>query len=124
VDAPLTSNYRSFEQELCLKSESFQGGIEHFIERPSYSDGEVAHLVQTSFMEDLILHWSQKRPPSFNVHNPRLISMTYYPLKIVAAEWVRYVNVLSLCMKHYEYSTGTELGTELLAKLDSDLRDL
>jgi hypothetical protein len=124
VDAPLTPNYRSSEQELCLQSESFQGGIEYFIERPSFSDDEVTPPAQTSLMDDLILHWSEKRPPSFNVHSPSLLSMTYCPLKIVAAEWVRYVNVLSLCIKHYEYSTGTELGTEVLAKLDSDLRDL
>jgi Mg2+ and Co2+ transporter CorA len=124
VDAPPTLTYLSSEHKLSLQSKPFHDGVEHFIQRPSYSDDQVAHPIQDSILENLVFYWSQTRPPSFNHHSPSLLSITYYPLKIVAAEWVRYIEVLELCMKHYEYSAGTQLGAKILARLDSDLRDL
>jgi len=45
----------------------------------------------------------------------------YYPLKIVAAEWVVYLELFNRIIRQYEYSTE-EMENQRLIKLDLDLR--
>lgn len=45
-------------------------------------------------MEDLMYYWQMERPRSFHEKDPSLLSMSYYPLKIVAAEWINYAAVM------------------------------
>lgn len=60
-------------------------------------------------------------PPSFNPRHPTLESLAYYPLKIVAAEWVKYVTVMQHCIKRYEYQGDQLPGLE---QFNIDLREL
>ncbi|KAH8701224.1 hypothetical protein GQ44DRAFT_778848 [Phaeosphaeriaceae sp. PMI808] len=60
-------------------------------------------------------------PADFNIANPTLHSLAHYPLRIVAAEWVKYVEVMQHCIKLYEYK-GNDLPD--LAKFNMDLREL
>ena len=127
VDAPTKATYRSLEKEMTLESQPFQGGYEDFLQRPSFLDSDVSNPVRSSLLEDLVYYWMKEKPPSFNILSPDLLSLAYYPLKIVAAEWVCYIEVLRHCIKQYEYSTErSQLPSENqgLTKLDSDLRAL
>jgi Mg2+ and Co2+ transporter CorA len=72
-------------------------------------------------LEDLLFYWKKERPPGFNSEDPSILSLAYYPLRIVAAEWVSYVEVLSHSIKQFEYSTEASTESEALAKLDLDL---
>lgn len=51
-----------------------------------------------------ILHYYQNLPPNFDPANPSILQLSYYPLKIVAAEWMVYIQLMSCCVKTYEYS--------------------
>lgn len=105
VDALTKTTYRSSEKEMTLESQPFQGGYEDFLQRPSVSDNDPSGPARSSLLEDLVYYWIRERPPTFNPTNPDLLSLAYYPLKIVAAEWVCYVEVLRHRIKQYEYST-------------------
>ena len=124
LDAPSKTTYRSPEKEMNLQSKLFQGGFEDFLRAPSFSEKNTTSINRISLLEDLIFYWNYKQPQCFECHDPSLLAISFFPSKIVAAEWVRYTEVLSLCVKHYEYSTGELLGAEALVKLDNDLRAL
>lgn len=76
-------------------------------------------------LDELIYHWTHECPPVFITHNPSLQAFSYYPLKIVASEWVNYISVMGMSLREYELST--RLSGDLLAeleKLNSNLRVL
>lgn len=75
--------------------------------------------------QDLEQFWERRISFCFNPREPSLHSLAYYPLKIVAAEWVKYVAVMHTSLKNYEYSSN-KLPSFLheLDKLNSDLRGL
>lgn len=124
VDTTAKNRFTSQEKQMILQSQPFQGGYEDFLERSSFFDNDMSCPGRSSLLEDLVYYWRKERPPSFNPRSPTLLSLAYYPLKIVAAEWVSYVAVMSNSIKQYEYSTDGPVGTEGLTKLDSDLRSL
>lgn len=107
-----------------MGSKLFQGGFEDFIGHASYGAHETSRLQRSSLLDDLIHYWKIERPPAFNSLNPTLFSLTYYPLKIIAAEWVIYVEIMSNSVKTYEYSLGMPADLWNLSKLDSDLSSL
>ncbi|KAF2262814.1 hypothetical protein CC78DRAFT_448030, partial [Lojkania enalia] len=74
-----------------------------------------------TMLNDLQYYWSHYIPPCFDPKNPSLQSLAYYPLKIIAAEWTKYIAVMHHCIKRYEYQN------EQLPELDQfnmDLREL
>jgi hypothetical protein len=109
---------------MVLESRPFQGGFEDFLESRSLRVKDTSGPGRISLLEDLIYYFTKQHPPSFNTHDPSLLALSYYPLKIVAAEWVRYVEVLKVCVKEYEYSIEQHAQINLLTRLNSDLRDL
>jgi len=114
------------EMQLVLSSRPFQGGYEDFSERPSFFEPDSRSPGRLSLLEDLVYFWQKERPPAFQSKQPTLLSLTYYPLKIAAAEWVSYVAVMSNSIKQYEYTTEAPLPSQEhgLRKIDSDLRSL
>ena len=70
---------------------------------------------------DLEQYWERNIPACFDPKNPTLQSIAFYPLRIVAAEWVKYVAVMHCSLKQYEY--GNEGPTEL-ERLERNLREL
>jgi Mg2+ and Co2+ transporter CorA len=76
-------------------------------------------------LDELVHHWSQQPPPMFTPSAPTLQALSYYPFRIVAAEWVNYIAVLGLSLREYELSTSptSDLVAEL-EKLNTDLRIL
>jgi len=49
-------------------------------------------------------YWDRESPDCFNLHDPSLLSLAYYPLRIVATEWANYVSVMHYSIREYEYS--------------------
>lgn len=76
-------------------------------------------------LEDLIFYWSNQRPPAFDMVHPTLFSLSYYPLRIIAAEWKVYLEVMYHSTKHYEYNPNRHPHALVqLATLTSDLSAL
>lgn len=101
----------------------FLGTYEDFLEPPKFSD-DWAHLDEAprgGMASEFIQYWERCIPPSFDSRNPPLESLAYYPLKIVAGEWVKYVAVMQHCIKMYEYR-GDQLPD--LEQFNTDLREL
>jgi hypothetical protein len=126
VDAGAKSKYyKLLGQDECvtLESQPFQGGFEDFLQRPSYFEDDVPGPERSSLLDDLMFYWAKELPPAFDAQSPTLLELAYYPLKIVAAEWVVYVEVMHNSIQ-YEYSTETFSKNRGLEKLDSDLYSL
>ena len=73
-----------------------------------------------SMMGDIVHYWETAPPACFDPADPSIQSLAYYPLRIVAAEWVKYIAVMQHCIKMYEYE-GSQLD---LDKFNMDLREL
>lgn len=71
-------------------------------------------------LDDVIEYWTTAVPECFDAEDPSVQSLAYYPLKIVAAEWVKYIAIMQHCIKMYEYE-GSQLD---LDKFNMDLREL
>ncbi|KAH8891970.1 hypothetical protein GQ53DRAFT_806349 [Thozetella sp. PMI_491] len=118
ADSPLSHVYTSPERQLIIPSRLFQGGYEDFTDTPE----QVAAPSRSSILDDLVFYWKQAQPPNFNQTAPTLFSLAYYPLKIIAAEWMSLVDITSNCLKVYEYSSSG--NHDDITKLDSDLLSL
>lgn len=127
VDAPTTCRFLASGAEIILQPKPFQGGYEDFLECAPYSkiqDANRSGPWRRSLLEDLVFYWMKEHPATFNFEDPTILSLAYYPLKIVSAEWVGYLEVMSHSIKQYEYSTEMNVAAQALAKLDEDLHSL
>ncbi|KAF2792117.1 hypothetical protein K505DRAFT_376286 [Melanomma pulvis-pyrius CBS 109.77] len=106
-----------------LDSKPFLGAYEDFMKPPKFSS-DWTHLDDRSrggMFHDVVQYWERSIPACFDAQNPTIESLAYYPLRIVAAEWVKYVAVMQYCIKQYEYQ-GDRLPD--LDKFNMDLREL
>ena len=129
VDPPIKDTYFYNDGgraliEVKLRTHLYLGGYEDFLDQPLPSKEEMLGPPQRGLLEDLSYYWTSL-PPHFNNTSASLMSLSYYPLRIVAAEWVKYIAVMQTSIKQYEYS-GKELPNFLdeLQKLHSNLRTL
>jgi Mg2+ and Co2+ transporter CorA len=128
VDPPIGDTYfvdgqkDKHSHEITLVSKPFLGAYEDFLEPPKFSsDWSQNDRSRGGMMHELVDYWERSTPASFDAKDPTIESLAYYPLKIVAAEWVKYVAVMQYCIKQYEYQG------DLLPNLDRfnmDLREL
>jgi hypothetical protein len=51
-----------------------------------------------------LLHYFRHQPPGLIVAEPSILSLGYYPIRIVLAEWILYTHLMSRYFKHYEYT--------------------
>ena len=113
VDPPLSDFYETpasgfaTGKEVHVPSELFLGGYEDFLHPPNPSETARAGSgpQRLSLLEDLLHYWRTEPPPSFEARDPGLLSLAYYPLRIVAAEWMNYITILDHSIKEYEYGT-------------------
>ena len=118
--------------EVNLPSDFFLGGYEDFMDShplDTDDDDDRANEFEPfrhGLMEDLTYYWSTKLPECFDSKQPSLMSVSYYPLKIIAAEWVKYLALMHRSIKQYEYSNRNDAQNFLgdLEKLNSDMRAL
>lgn len=132
MDPPITNRYfietANGLKEVSQQTNLFLGGYESFVGPPAVSteESKFIHPDRTCLMNDLVHYWLQTpNPPSFGPKNNRLSSLSYFPLKIAASEWVNYVSVMHKSVKTYEYaSNGTTGFLDELNRLNDDLRAL
>ena len=109
-----------------IQTSPFQGGFEDFL------FGTFLNVIdpnsgpwRRSLLEDMIFYWSNEQPHGFDVNDSTLISLSYYPLKVVAAEWMTYLEVLYHSIEKYEYDlSAVSASIEKLAVLYIDLHAL
>ncbi|KAJ4302729.1 hypothetical protein N0V90_001619 [Kalmusia sp. IMI 367209] len=130
VDPPLDDIYypaghkNNEARRIRLSLRPFLGGYADFLSPPKFSSdwSSVQAAPQGGSMASEVIHyWKRALPQSFDPRNPTLESLAFYPLKIVAAEWVKYVTVMQHCIKMYEYHGEQLPGLE---QFNADLRDL
>ncbi|KAH0559527.1 hypothetical protein GP486_003956 [Trichoglossum hirsutum] len=108
-----------------LRSEQFQGGYDAFpFTKLSLNDGSHSPP-RYSLFDDLIYYWTEELPSVFDPRAPTLLSLSYYPLKIIVAEWMNFANLMLYTIENLEYSIE-DLSTTLLGhqRLESDLARL
>jgi hypothetical protein len=129
VDPPLddihflSGHKDSLAHQVHLGLRPFLGNYENFAELPKFSENwkSLKNHTKGGMLDDVIQYWDQNIPACFDVENPTIQSLAYYPLQIVAAEWVKYVDVMHTCIKHLEYQ-GSQLPD--LTKFNMDLHEL
>ncbi|RYP09067.1 hypothetical protein DL765_008589 [Monosporascus sp. GIB2] len=87
--------------------EPLHGGFEDFAESsffPSHKFTANYHLWEKTSMIGSLLHYFRNHPPGFTRARPSILSLSYYPVRIVLAEWILYTNLMSRYIKYYEYS--------------------
>ncbi|KAH4038772.1 hypothetical protein HBH98_061550 [Parastagonospora nodorum] len=128
VDPPILNDYIPSKRHGWLPpnldSRPFLGGCEDFSEF-SMMNAHSAQMSDRGMLDELVHYWTQKPPPMFNPSAPTLQALSYYPLRVVAAEWVNYIAILGLSLREYELPTSMtgNLVVEL-EKLNINLRIL
>lgn len=109
-----------------VQARLFQGGFEDFLsgtflDNPAPESGPG----RRSLLEDIRFYWSSGQPQGFDVNRPTLTSLSYYPLKIIAADWMTYLEVMYHSTKQYEYVPNANHGPmKQMEKLYADLSAL
>lgn len=113
-------------KEVALQSSLFQGGFENFLPDTFLHDNVLTSgNWHRSLFEGIDFFWKNEQPQEFDTKNPSLISLSYYPLKVVAAEWMTYLQVMYHSTKEYEYVPNAVSGPmEQLEILNNDLSAL
>lgn len=90
------------------------GGFEDFEPPPlfsSFSQGHLRGSFHKGSMLDSIIHYFRSRPPpGFHADSPSILSVGYYPIRIVLAEWNLYTHLTSRYLKYYEHSIRNNTG--------------
>jgi hypothetical protein len=111
-----------------ISSGPFQGGYDDFMPSTSYSNKSV-NIVRgsprISLFDDLIYYWRKELPNIFEPQAPTLLALSYYPLKIIVAEWVNFANLMHYAVENLEYSIeGLSVTASELQGLESNIRTL
>ncbi|KAL8712684.1 MAG: hypothetical protein Q9220_003216 [cf. Caloplaca sp. 1 TL-2023] len=130
VDPPISNSYLRKHSDddnrhkFSIQSRLFQGGLEDFRSGPSFHDSEdpETQLGPNSTLENIAFYLAREWPPNMDLQQPSLASVAYYPLKIIAAEWMIYLEVVHRLVKKYEYRPDSfPLALEQVSILNADL---
>jgi len=76
---------------------------------------------RAGLLETLCFYWSQETPDYFEIQDPSIVALASYPLRIIAAEWNRYVALMSNRIKVHEFSDKSSNFLDQIEKLNKDL---
>lgn len=99
------------------------GGFEEFKQPTSFASfGSTTsdRLPDKKSMLSNLLRYFRYQPPGFIIAEPSILSLGYYPIRMVLAEWILYTLLMSRYLKYYEY-TLHDIENRLH---DSDIIDL
>ncbi|KAI9865404.1 MAG: hypothetical protein M1813_002294 [Trichoglossum hirsutum] len=67
-------------------------------------------------IEDLVYYWTNSLPPTFNVANGDLLSLSYYPFKIATSDFMSYADCIrsSITKLIYRVGPNSELNLKAL----------
>ncbi|RDW81302.1 uncharacterized protein DSM5745_04859 [Aspergillus mulundensis] len=135
VDSPISKDYipvvydkqREDGKPGRIDSRLFLEGYEDFMPpSPIPLDFESTlwrpQLSRESLLEDIGYYWRREVPEHFDSTKPTLFALTYYPLRIIAAEWNNYMAAMSYHIKRHEYAV--EKFNEPVSELDKLYADL
>lgn len=113
------------EDQYPWSTQFYLGGYEDFVKPPSVG-GQIAHGPNRErICQDLAHYWKHGPPDGFDKAAPSLFALSYYPLRIILAEWMNYVAIMSRTTKKYNYKMNELDQTETsLNNLNDDLRSL
>ncbi|KAK0706120.1 hypothetical protein B0T26DRAFT_655760 [Lasiosphaeria miniovina] len=99
------------------------GGFEDFVQSASFASFTSVTTDRSWDKESILsslIHYFRNQPPGFAASEPSILSLGYYPIRIVLAEWILYTHLMSRYFKYYEYTLhGIENRLH-----DSDIIDL
>ena len=73
-------------------------------------------------LEQLLYHWTTARPADFNPEKLTPRALSYYPLRLIAAEWVSYLAVMCFALQHSDSPpTGSTASLKDLDRINSAL---
>ena len=130
VDPPISNSYVSrhphdgISTTLALQTRLFQGGFQDFLSGPSFADNidPESGPTRSSPLESLIFYWGIEQSQGFDVNCPSLFSISHYPLRMVAAEWMTYLELMYHSIKQYEYSPNNAVAAiGQIAILNADI---
>ncbi|UPK99900.1 hypothetical protein LCI18_010835 [Fusarium solani-melongenae] len=108
VDVPDAEPHRSYQAKV------LGDGFENFESPPSFSSfahGKTSHsLNKTSMLDRIVYYLQTQQPPGFHVNSPSILSVGYYPIRIVLSEWSFYAHLTSRCSKYDQYSITNKPG--------------
>jgi hypothetical protein len=90
-----------------LQLQPVQGGLRDFLTSSVNStvvDIQMLGPSRISMFDDLTYCWILERPPAFDSTSPSLLPLPYCSLKVAAAEWRNFVNVVRYSAEDYESS--------------------
>lgn len=114
VDPPISAKCEFLAPEangnstIVLHGELFQGGYEDF-QRPNLENASIGNHIDRSLgrhgmFEDLIYYMTRERLSYFDFEQPTIVQLSYYALRIIAAEWVNYETLVNVVAKEFEYT--------------------
>lgn len=81
--------------------------------------------VRSSPLETIVFYLVTQQLQGFDKNHPTLLSISYYPLEIVAAEWMVYLELMYHNIKQYEVLRDSVItSTENITSLSADIHDL
>lgn len=107
-----------------LQTRLFQGGFQDFISGPSFADNIDVEVgpIRSSPLDSLVFYWGLEQPQGYNLNSPTLFSMSNYPLRMIAAEWMTYLELMYHSIKQYEYSPNNAVAAiGQIAILNADI---
>jgi len=133
VDPPISDAFvqgvQSTEklQELTLQTRLFQGGFQDVCHSLAFPEKTLSTSgpSPSSARENLIWYWSHVQPLQSDAKGLPLFLIAYHPLRMVAGEWMIYLELMFHSVKQYEYSPVTiPAALEQITTLHTDIHSI
>lgn len=91
------------QQQLVIQASSAPlfGGTEDFLPT-RVSRQHITPNTDRSMLDELLYYWNIGQPDDFNPGMFSLGAISYFPLRIIAAEWVNYLAVMCFSLRDYD----------------------
>ncbi|KAH7121209.1 hypothetical protein B0J11DRAFT_60515 [Dendryphion nanum] len=86
-------------------SRPFAAGYEDF-EEPNFHFPQSIPLNRCQNLMDDLLQYLRPGGYNFGINSPTVLGLSYFPLRIVAGEWMNYILIMSYSIKEYEPKGG------------------
>lgn len=109
VDPPVAKIIAKLELggQKAYPSQLLHGSLGDFLQLASFSSvtsGTAAHQPDQRSMLHYLIHSFQHSPPGFQATDPTILSLGYYPVRRVLADWNLYTYLMSRYFKFYEFA--------------------
>ncbi|KAI1345618.1 hypothetical protein F5Y01DRAFT_320599 [Xylaria sp. FL0043] len=122
VDPPIPDYFLSIRRHgtvpISTPNAPLFGGTEDFSSVKSAINRHYIPCANQSTFEKLLAYWTSGHPDDFNSNVLTMRALAYYPLRIIAAEWVSYHGLMSLSLQQYDRPpSANETSAEQLNRI-------